>query len=317
MALNPDDVAPRAARESLDPAASADATPTVAGAPHMAHALKYRPEIDGLRAVAVLSVIFYHVDPAWLSGGFVGVDIFFVISGYLISKLILEEFERTGDFSFANFYKRRMARLFPALYAVVFGCFAAAVWLAPPDMFVSFAKSAVGTLLSVSNFVFWNESGYFDAQNLTKPLLHTWSLSVEEQFYLVWPLLLALSVRWRRSAPWILLSLLAAASLVGSILMQDDRASIYYLLPFRLFELATGGLLVWGERWLPARKWSDAIAVLGFGMMLYRCSVHGRDLLPFLQRRVPCVGTALLIYSGASSGWRAGCWPTGCSCRSA
>jgi peptidoglycan/LPS O-acetylase OafA/YrhL len=277
--------------------------PTAAGAPHMGHALKYRPDIDGLRALAVLSVIFYHVDAAWLPGGFVGVDIFFVISGYLISKLIAEECEASGGFSFGNFYKRRMSRLFPALFAVVACCFVAAALLAPPDMFASFTASAVGTLLSVSNFVFWSQSGYFDAQNLSKPLLHAWSLSVEEQFYLVWPLLLFLSVRRSRRAPWIVLSLLAVASLAGSILMQDDRASIYYLLPFRLFELAIGGLLVWAERAWPARRLANAIAVLGFALMLYPVFAYSdATLFPSYNALMPCLGTALLIYCGARSG---------------
>jgi peptidoglycan/LPS O-acetylase OafA/YrhL len=301
MALNLEDAVARTAPAKRERLAGQDA-PTAAGAPHMAHALKYRPDIDGLRALAVLSVILYHVDASWLPGGFVGVDIFFVISGYLISKLILEEVEATGTLSFANFYKRRISRLFPALFAVVAGCLVAAAVLAPPDMLASFGASAVGTLLSASNFVFWSQSGYFDAQNLSKPLLHAWSLSVEEQFYLVWPLLLLLSARRSRRAPWIVLSLLAAASLAGSIFMQDDRASIYYLLPFRLFELAIGGLLLWAERAWPVRRFANAIAVLGFALMLYPVFAYSdATLFPSYNALMPCLGTALLIYAGAQS----------------
>ena len=153
----------------------------------MSSAAKYQRHVDGLRAVAVLAVILYHFSHRWFRGGYVGVDVFFVISGYLITRLILDEAYQTGRFDFRRFYVRRMRRLLPALFATLGISLALAIALFSPEQFQRFGRSLVAATLSCSNILFWTESGYFDVDAHMKPLLHTWSLGVEEQFYLFWP----------------------------------------------------------------------------------------------------------------------------------
>src|SRR4029079_16628146 len=148
----------------------------------------YRPDIDGLRALAVLGVVAYHAFPGSLSGGYVGVDVFFVISGFLITSIILRGVE-AGRFSFMEFYGRRVRRIFPALLIVLAACFVAGWFILWTTEFKLLGKHILGAGGFVSNFVLWKESGYFDARSESKPLLHLWSLGIEEQFYLVWPLL--------------------------------------------------------------------------------------------------------------------------------
>lgn len=150
---------------------------------------KYRPDIDGLRAVAILFVVGFHAFPNWVHGGFIGVDIFFVISGYLISTIIIGSLER-DSFSFVEFYIRRINRIFPALLLVLIACFSFGWYALLADEYKQLGKHIAGGAGFISNFLFWNESGYFDNAAETKPLLHLWSLGIEEQFYLAWPLLL-------------------------------------------------------------------------------------------------------------------------------
>ena len=150
---------------------------------------KYRPDIDGLRAIAVLSVLLYHVGFDRLSGGFVGVDIFFVISGFLITKLLMSEYERSGNIDFKSFYIRRSKRLLPALFFTLIVSTIVAALLFTPQRLVTYGGSMIHSVLSFSNVYFFFQSGYFDVDSGLKPLLHTWSLGVEEQFYLIWPLL--------------------------------------------------------------------------------------------------------------------------------
>lgn len=148
--------------------------------------LEYRPDIDGLRAVAVLSVVGFHAFPSIFKGGFVGVDVFFVISGFLISKIILEKLE-SGTFSFLDFYSRRVRRIFPSLLVVLASC-SILGWLAlTPEENALLGKHVVAAAFFASNLLLWNESGYFDVSSETKPLLHLWSLGVEEQFYALVP----------------------------------------------------------------------------------------------------------------------------------
>lgn len=159
--------------------------------------MKYRPEIDGLRAVAVVPVILFHAGFSIFSGGFVGVDIFFVISGYLITTIIMSELE-AGTFSLLRFYERRARRILPALFLVVLCCLLPAwVFLTPLHM-QDFAQSLVAVTLFSSNILFWQESGYFNQAAELKPLLHTWSLAVEEQYYILFPLFLMMMWRWGR-----------------------------------------------------------------------------------------------------------------------
>ena len=170
--------------------------------------IAYRPDIDGLRAFAVMSVFLFHLDFKYFSGGFVGGDVFFVISGFLITNLIKKEVD-DGTFTFANFYFRRIRRLFPALFFVVFLSFIFGFLLLSPTHFESFCESAIYAILATSNFLFWKDSGYFDIEASFKPLLHTWSLGVEEQFYLVWPAIMV-ALLWTRRK-WIVVLFLSTA----------------------------------------------------------------------------------------------------------
>src|SRR5688500_16716422 len=179
-------------------------------APSPSFAAVYRPDIDGLRALAVLAVIGFHVAPGRLPGGFVGVDIFFVISGFLISSIIVRALE-AGRFSFAAFYRRRVRRIFPALILVLAASLAAG-WLILPDRdFERFGLHLAAGAGFIPNFAAWREAGYFDVYPYSKPLLHLWSLGVEEQYYALWPLVLFLC--WRlRTGFFLPLLLVAAAS---------------------------------------------------------------------------------------------------------
>ncbi len=163
--------------------------------PHLLH-IKYRPDIDGLRAVAVLSVVVFHAFPNGLKGGFIGVDIFFVISGYLISSIIFQNLEK-GTFSFGEFYARRVKRIFPSLILVLAASYAFGWFALFADEYKELGKHIAAGAGFVSNFVLWGEDGYFDYSAETKPLLHLWSLGIEEQFYIVWPFLIWLA--WRRN----------------------------------------------------------------------------------------------------------------------
>jgi peptidoglycan/LPS O-acetylase OafA/YrhL len=202
----------------------------------------YRPDIDGLRAIAVLAVIGFHAFPAWIRGGFVGVDVFFVISGYLISTILLTGMER-GSFRFSRFYIRRIRRIFPALIVVLLACMVAGWLVLFSFEYKALGKHVAGSAAFVSNFVLWNEAGYFDKAAATKPLLHIWSLGIEEQFYIVWPLLLYLV--WKRKAATLaLLLLLFTFSFTFNVLSSDSAADFYSPLT-RFWELMAGAVLAY------------------------------------------------------------------------
>src|ERR1051326_6224774 len=207
----------------------------------------YRPDIDGLRAISVLPVVFYHYGVPGFSGGFVGVDIFFLISGYLITELIYAEM-RDGRFSIVHFYERRIRRIFPALFAVLFVVTAVALVLLFPRDLRQYAKSLWATAVFGSNFGFWRQAGYFDTAADLKSLLHTWSLAVEEQFYLVWPALLFglvyFSHRVSRRRTLIVISAVLVLSLTESVReMRSVPTAAFYLLPSRMWELMCGAVL--------------------------------------------------------------------------
>ncbi len=266
----------------------------------------YQPHIDGLRAIAVLSVVAYHYQLPGFEGGYIGVDVFFVISGYLISNLILTEINGTGNFGFAKFYARRIRRLFPALILTLAASLVCATLLFSPEQFEDFGRSLAAAAFSVSNILFWQESGYFDPHAHLRPLLHTWSLAVEEQFYLFWPALLWLLTRRNSGAKQF-----AALAVVGLLSMalnylwvhgtvsREFSATIFYLTPFRMFELAIGGLAVFSHRLPCHSRWAHDIA-MALGLALIGLSVvsyNDKMIFPYWPALIPCVGALLLIIS--------------------
>ena len=271
-----------------------------------AHSTKYRPDIDGLRAIAVLAVLFFHAGFAWLRSGFVGVDIFYVISGYLITSLLVDDLER-GKFSLVLFYERRMRRIFPALFTVLLFCVAAAAVLLDPQEMIGFGKSLLTATFFVSNFYFWHSAqpaGYFDDSNV-KPLLHTWSLSVEEQFYLLFPLTLFLLFRWARNRVGIWLLALTAVSFALNIWMTAQRPvmAFYWFIP-RAWELSIGALLALkAVPPLQNRATREIAGLLGIATIVCALRMISPDApFPGYVALLPCVGAWLLIYAGQAGG---------------
>lgn len=260
----------------------------------------YRPEVDGLRAVAVLIVLLFHAGVPGFRGGFVGVDVFFVISGYLITRLILGELD--GDrFTFARFYGRRARRLFPAMFATLAATFAASLFILSPLHLEELSLSLVHTLFSLSNVLFWSLSGYFDIGSELKPLLHTWSLGVEEQFYLLWPISVFLAYRLRRRRGVLaLVGIVGLASLVAAEIAAGRAPdAAFFLTPFRMCELALGGLCLWLEGSMANRAWRDLLTLLGLALIGYATIAFGAGhRFPGLAAMVPCGGAALVIVAG-------------------
>src|ERR1700730_2081242 len=211
------------------------------GAYQRSQAISYQPHIDGLRALAVLPVILFHFDVPGFTGGFVGVAIFIAISGYLITGLINSEVQR-GNFCFRAFYARRLRRIYPALFVTLAATAAAGIMLLPPGRLAALTRSVIYATLGISNFLFWQESGYFDSDAIAKPLLHTWTLGVEEQFYLVWPATVLMLLWFKKK--WALLGGLLAIGVAGlgfaEYGLNVDPAAAFYLMPFRAAALVIG-----------------------------------------------------------------------------
>src|SRR5436190_5181032 len=204
----------------------------------------YRPDIDGLRAIAVGVVVAFHAFPEVLPGGFVGVDVFFVISGFLISGIILSAL-RTESFSFRQFYARRIRRIFPALSIVLAAVLVMGWFSLFADDYAALGRQVVSGAVFSSNLLLWHESSYFDIAAELKPLLHLWSLGIEEQFYIVWPLLLFVVAKWGR-AQWPFMLAIAGASFAANVAFIDSHPTATFYLPqARLWELAVGGILAY------------------------------------------------------------------------
>ncbi len=265
--------------------------------------MKYRPDIDGLRALAVLSVIFFHFGFTALGGGYVGVDIFFVISGFLITSIIKKDLD-AGDFSFVNFYFRRIKRILPALYVTVTATYAVALIFLFPKEFAEFAQSAAAAVLNAANILFWKKAGYFDLGNEFKPLLHTWSLAVEEQFYLLFPLMMFVMYRVWKKGVFFLTAFCAILSFALSVYVQQKAPSAnFYLIPTRAWELAIGSLVALapvGFRCNPLIKsfgaWTG-LALIVIPLFYYTEAT----VFPGLTALPVCVGAALLIMTGFRS----------------
>jgi len=285
---------------------------------------KYRPDIDGLRAVAVLAVVGFHAFPGWLQGGFVGVDIFFVISGYLISTILFESLDK-GTFSFGEFYARRIRRIFPALLLVLVVSYVFGWLVLLADEFEQLGKHIAAGAGFVANLVLWSEAGYFDNSAETKPLLHLWSLGIEEQFYIVWPVLLWLA--WKRHFNLLLVALLLAlASLYLNVRgAREDAVATFFSPQTRFWELLCGSLLAWLTLYKRAfilawvAKFDRRMALMvgqtqpgaGSGWIANLLSLAGLTILVYGFREIhkgldfpgtwamlPVLGAALIIASG-------------------
>jgi len=254
----------------------------------------YRKDIDGLRAVAILPVLLHHANIPGFTGGFVGVDIFFVISGYLITRILLNEVNQTGKVSISGFYGRRIRRILPALVAVQIVSMIAAWFLLFPNQLIDFAKSSLSTTAFSSNFWFWSQSGYFRAQDSISPLLHTWSLAVEEQFYIIMPFVI-----WLGRKHLVLLSVIAAITsfLISVAGVYVSPGATFYLLPTRAWELLIGSLLAMGVIAQPQSQKSAQIqAALGMAMILIAVFLYSKETpFPGHGAILPCLGSALLI----------------------
>ena len=260
-----------------------------------------RADIQGLRGIAVLAVVLFHISHAALPGGFAGVDIFFVISGYLITQILLRDME-AGAFRLRDFYQRRVRRLFPALFAVLAFTLVAGLIILPPKLLSELVYSQFFTTLFLSNFAFARLADYFDASASLKPLLHTWSLGVEEQFYLVFPLLLLALRRFARRFLWPVLAALALVSLIAAQITTRPEAA-FYLPMTRAFELLIGALTVWAQdRFILGDKIKRLLSVLGI-FLLVASLIFLNDRVPFpcLWALPPCLGAALLLLT--ADGW--------------
>ena len=266
----------------------------------MSATLRYRADIDGLRAVAVLLVLIFHADLGVVSGGFIGVDVFFVISGYLITSIIVSEVSR-GTFSWASFYERRIRRIMPALLTVILVSAVIGWFVLAPRDYMEFGRSAIAAAAFYSNFYFDGQAGYFAPAAETQPLLHTWSLGVEEQFYLLAPaFILLLLGRLQRFKLVIFLTLFVLSLGIAVWGVREEWSSAFYLLPSRAFELMIGMALALGL--VPAitsRVVRQVAGLAGLAMIVAAGLLYDSTTpFPGLAALVPCLGAALLIHSG-------------------
>lgn len=277
---------------------------TLSDFPPKAQSHAYRPDVDGLRAVAVLAVVIFHAFPKLLPGGFIGVDIFFVISGYLITQIIHSNLD-SEKFTVSGFYVRRIRRIFPALLTVVIAVFCAGWLIMLPDEFRKLGKHIFGGSAFVSNIFFWHESGYFDSSAETKPLLHFWSLAIEEQYYLVWPLLMAIVWRFKRNFIAINTLCMLISFSINLYLVKHYPSAAYYMPFSRAWELLVGALLAHlthnGVRFHPAA--SKIGSVIGFALIFSSLFlIDSSSTFPGWWALMPTLGTFLILGS-AESGW--------------
>lgn len=265
----------------------------------MSH-IKYRPDIDGLRAVAVLAVVAFHAFPERIQGGFVGVDVFFVISGYLISSILFRDFEQ-GTFAYRNFYKKRVLRIFPALFLVLTSCLVFGWHFLFANELGQLGKHVAAGVGFISNFVLWSEAGYFDNLADTKPLLHLWSLGVEEQFYVFWPLFLG-AFRKRRDALLPLVVGVACLSFAASVyVVGQDTVGAFYSPVTRLWEIMLGSILAYLNVRGPGtpRKTAGLQAALGLLLIVVALVVTNKgSRFPGWWALLPAAGAFFLISAG-------------------
>jgi len=265
---------------------------------------RYRAEIDGLRALAVLPVVLYHAQFPGFSGGFVGVDVFFVISGFLITGILLSDME-AGTYSVSGFYERRIRRIMPSLLVVLLFVVVAAPFSLLPSELSRLGEDLLGALLFVANIVFWLDSGYFSSGSEAKPLLHTWSLGIEEQFYIFAPVIFLLLTRHaRRHLTWLLAAALAASLLACVLLTRSNASTAFFLLPTRAWELLAGALLAVAVRTesgavrLGAR-FNQALALAGLMLVVLPVFFYSKATsFPGYAALAPVAGAVLVIAYG-------------------
>jgi peptidoglycan/LPS O-acetylase OafA/YrhL len=254
--------------------------------------MKYRPDVDGLRAVAVSSVVLFHALPVLAPGGFVGVDVFFVISGFLVTTIIQGELA-AGHFSLLDFYDRRARRILPALLVVIAATAVAAWALYLPAHLIEIGSAAFWSVLFLANMYFLAEVDYFGAPEEAQPLLHLWSLGVEEQFYVVTPLLMLFAVRFGRRGILVLLVAASAVSFLGAAAaVHLHQKSAFYALPFRFWELGIGAVLAVARPRLGGRT-AHGASLLGAGLLGAAVWGYSRGMIfPGPAALVPCLGAA-------------------------
>ena len=290
--------------------------------------MNYRAEIDGLRGWAVLSVIIFHAFPSWLKGGFIGVDIFFVISGFLITSYIFENLSY-GHFSFFNFFGRRIRRIFPALILVMFSSLIFGWFFLFTEEFTQLSKHVAGGAAFISNFILINESGYFDNAANTKPMLHLWSLAIEEQFYIFWPIILWLAWLLKLNLLTISFSVAAISFFFNLFLIKLYPTEVFFLPLGRFWELLSGGILAWfythkSESLFQFKHWVDSyflksisvkgitskygskflnlISFLGLLLLIYGfLRIEESFSFPSFWALIPVTGTVLVIVSGSKA----------------
>lgn len=267
-----------------------------------AHAIAYRPDIDGLRAVAVCLVVLFHAWPKWLHSGFIGVDVFFVISGFLITSIILEDLKHR-EFTIRGFYVRRIRRIFPALIAVVLATLVFGWYVLLPYEFSQLGKHVAAAAAFLSNLVLWSEAGYWDNESVTKPLLHLWSLGVEEQFYLIWPIMLALCFRVRFGILAFLALTLSGSFLYGLYATFNHPVAAYFSPASRFWELASGGLVAYAmTKKDPLLPMSWLVSAIGLALLvLGMVFIDGQADFPGAWALLPVLGTCALIAAGNTS----------------
>lgn len=268
------------------------------------HSPEYRPDIDGLRAIAVISVVLFHADFALASGGFTGVDIFFVISGFLISSMLLREFPARWR-GLGQFYERRARRIIPAITAMLIAVVIGGILLFPPNQLILTAKAVLATQLFGANFYFWQTAGYFGPESALNPLTHMWSLGVEEQFYLIFPICLwGIATFFSRIRLAIVITIAVLSFALSCWLTFNHPSSAFYLLPARAWELLLGSALaLTGGRWTLPQSYRQALGATGALLIVAGLAVIDRKTpFPGVYALLPAFGTAALLTSGGGVG---------------
>lgn len=262
--------------------------------------LAYRKDIDGLRAIAVLAVLGFHISDKYVSGGFVGVDIFFVISGFLITRIIWRDLE-ADTFSFSTFYAKRIKRLYPALVVMLLGCCCMIIYSGLPAETYAFGQGAIASLFYLSNHFFLSINNYFDASLELNPLLHTWSLSVEEQFYILFPAFLFFLFKSGRSSALYWLSVLFVGSFcLSQYLVGVNESAAFFITPSRFWEFLLGGMIaLLPAKNLRSRLGMEALSWLGICMIVFGVfSISDSNAFPGITALWPVLGTGLVIFAG-------------------